>query len=166
MLAHAADLRSEVKGEGGAGMAKALLDDWRTASLSDADRALCAFAEALTLKPGETREGDLVPLRDAGFDDRAIHDAVQAIAYFAYINRVADGLGVDLEPDMAPPRRPGAPPGDTEMPEPFAETESMSMTIVWRCLKCNTHFPAGEPIPDACTSCGAPRTEFELVEED
>jgi rubrerythrin len=87
---------------------------------------------------------------------------------------VADGLGVDLEPDMPPPRRPGAPPGETEIADFAAgeavasaeETESMSMTIVWRCLKCNTHFPAGEPIPDACTSCGAPRTEFELVEED
>ena len=41
-------------------------------------------------------------LRDQGLDDRAIHDAAQVVAYFAYINRVADGLGVDLEPDMPP----------------------------------------------------------------
>lgn len=37
-------------------------------------------------------------LRAAGFDDTAIHDAAQVIAYFNYINRVADALGVDLEP--------------------------------------------------------------------
>jgi alkylhydroperoxidase family enzyme len=42
-------------------------------------------------------------LRAAGFDDVAIHDATQVIGYFNYINRVADGLGVDLEPEMQVP---------------------------------------------------------------
>jgi alkylhydroperoxidase family enzyme len=32
-------------------------------------------------------------------DDRAISDAAQVIAYFNYINRIADGLGVDAEPE-------------------------------------------------------------------
>ena len=40
-------------------------------------------------------------LREHGLDDRAISDAVQVVSYFSYINRVADGLGVDLEHDMA-----------------------------------------------------------------
>ena len=31
-----------------------------------------------------------------------IHDIVQVTAYFNYINRIADGLGVDLEPEMEP----------------------------------------------------------------
>jgi alkylhydroperoxidase family enzyme len=39
-------------------------------------------------------------LRALGWSDRAIHDAAQVTAYFNYINRIADGLGVDLEPDM------------------------------------------------------------------
>jgi alkylhydroperoxidase family enzyme len=47
-------------------------------------------------------EGDVRRLREAGWSDRAIHDAAQVIAYFNYINRVADGLGVDLEPEMKP----------------------------------------------------------------
>ena len=42
-------------------------------------------------------------LRGHGFDDVAIHDAVQVIAYFNYINRIADCLGVDLEPGMKRP---------------------------------------------------------------
>jgi alkylhydroperoxidase family enzyme len=37
-------------------------------------------------------------LRDVGLDDRAIHDACIVIAYFAFVNRIADGLGVELEP--------------------------------------------------------------------
>lgn len=43
-------------------------------------------------------EADLEPLRAAGLDDRAIVDANQVVAYFNYVNRVADGLGVELEP--------------------------------------------------------------------
>ena len=44
----------------------------------------------------------LASLRKAGFDDRAIHDAVQVISYFNYINRVADALGVDPETHVHP----------------------------------------------------------------
>ncbi len=47
-------------------------------------------------------EGDIKSLRALGWSDQAIHDAAQATAYFNYINRLADGLGVDLEPEMPP----------------------------------------------------------------
>lgn len=40
---------------------------------------------------------DLDRLRESGLDDRAIHDATQVIAYFNYISRIADGLGVESE---------------------------------------------------------------------
>jgi alkylhydroperoxidase family enzyme len=52
-------------------------------------------------------ERDVAALRDAGFDDVAIHDAIQVIAYFNYINRIADAIHVDLEPGM--PAYPGEP---------------------------------------------------------
>ena len=45
---------------------------------------------------------DLDALRSAGLDDRAIHDAAQVIAYFNYINRVADSLGVEPENFIQP----------------------------------------------------------------
>ena len=45
---------------------------------------------------------DLDALRAHGLDDRAIHDAVQVIAYFNYITRVADALGVEPEDFIRP----------------------------------------------------------------
>ncbi len=74
--------------------------DWRTAALGAADCALCAFAEKLTREPGAMAAADVAALRAAGLDDAAIHDATQVVAYFNYINRVADGLGVEPEPGL------------------------------------------------------------------
>ena len=80
----------------------ALARGWRAAELDAVDRALCAYADKLTRTPAEMTEGDVVALRARGLDDVAIHDAVQVVAYFNYINRVADAVHVELEPGMAP----------------------------------------------------------------
>ena len=80
------------------------MDDWRTADLPPADRALCAYAEKATRTPAACGATDVDELRGHGFDDVAVTDAVQVIAYFNYINRVADCLGVDLEPEMKSPQ--------------------------------------------------------------
>ncbi len=76
--------------------------DWRKAELPKADEVLCAWAEKLTLQLDEAGAADVEGLRAAGFSDEAISDAAQVIGYFNYINRVAEGLGVDLEEGMAP----------------------------------------------------------------
>ena len=73
---------------------RALARDWRTAELAPGDRALCAFAEKLTRDPAAMQAVDVASLRSAGFDDVAIHEAIQVVSYFNYINRVADALGV------------------------------------------------------------------------
>lgn len=75
-------------------MARGLED----APLNAAERALCAWAEKLTRTPAAMTRADADTLRAAGWTDRAIHDAAQVVAYFNYINRIADGLGVDEEP--------------------------------------------------------------------
>lgn len=49
-------------------------------------------------------EADVIQLRNAGFNDEEISIATQVIAYFNYINRIADGLGVDDEPWMDLPK--------------------------------------------------------------
>ena len=76
--------------------------DWRQARLDAGDRALCAYAEKLTQGPARMTEADINALRLHNFDDRAIHDATQVIAYFNYINRIADGLDVALEEFVRP----------------------------------------------------------------
>ncbi|MGE0439585.1 MAG: carboxymuconolactone decarboxylase family protein [Gemmatimonadales bacterium] len=67
------------------------------ADLDPAEQALVRYAERLTQRPAGVTAGDIVALRTAGLDDRAIHDACVIVAYFAYVNRIADGLGVELE---------------------------------------------------------------------
>jgi uncharacterized peroxidase-related enzyme len=73
--------------------------DYRSAPLQPADRAMLDFAVALTREPAATRREDVETLRAHGFDDDAIHEIVQITALFNYYNRLADGLGIDPEPD-------------------------------------------------------------------
>ncbi len=80
----------------------AVASDWRTAALAAVDAALCAYAEKLTQSPAGMEPADIERLRAAGLDDRAIHDATQVIAYFNYINRIADALGVEPETFIRP----------------------------------------------------------------
>jgi uncharacterized peroxidase-related enzyme len=68
--------------------------------LTEIDCALCDYAAKLTKTPAEIGQEDIDQLRSVGLDDRAITDACQVVSYFNYINRIADGLGVDLEPEM------------------------------------------------------------------
>ncbi len=66
-----------------------------------AERAatLCAHAVKLTQDPASIGEPDMGRLREAGCTDGAIHDLTQVAGFFAYYNRLADGLGIDPEPD-------------------------------------------------------------------
>jgi uncharacterized peroxidase-related enzyme len=93
----------------------AIKRDWREAELAPVDRALCAYAEKVTRTPTELGAADVEALRAVGLEDRAIHDAVQVIAYFNYINRVADALGTDPE-DFYPARTASDRSGATERP--------------------------------------------------
>ena len=75
-----------------------LIDDYRQANLSVADRTMLDFAVKLSLAARDMQEADVRTLRDHGFGDRAILDICQVASYFNYVNRVANGLGVELEP--------------------------------------------------------------------
>ena len=55
------------------------------------------YAVKLSLEPWNMEEADIQELRDAGFSNAGILDIAQVISYYAYVNRLADGLGVELE---------------------------------------------------------------------
>ena len=55
------------------------------------------YAHKLTVEPWTMTRDDVEALRTAGFSDRAILDMNQVAGYYAYVNRLADGLGVELE---------------------------------------------------------------------
>ena len=64
-------------------------------------RALCDFAVLLTREPASVRAEEIERLRTHGWSETAINDAIQVTAYFNYINRVAEAVGVDDEPEWA-----------------------------------------------------------------
>ena len=56
------------------------------------------YAIKLTEAPWTMEQRDVDQLRKQGFSDAAILDIIQVTGYYAYVNRLADGLGVELEP--------------------------------------------------------------------
>ena len=84
-------------------LAQQLVWDYRAApeqALSENDRLLCDYAVELTLGPGKMGQGNVDQLLKADFSSAQVTIATQVIGYFNYINRVADGLGVELDPEM------------------------------------------------------------------
>jgi len=55
------------------------------------------FSVKLTLRPAAASDADVAALRQVGFSDRDVLDIVEVVAYYAYANRIADGLGIELE---------------------------------------------------------------------
>ncbi len=102
MAHHGAGLRQLLQSSGrSAGAARefvaALAADFRSVDLSPADRAMLEYAILVTERPSSVTAADVERLREAGFDDRAIHDICAITGYYAFVNRMAQGLGVELE---------------------------------------------------------------------
>ena len=75
----------------------AVEDDWTTAGLSPKREAMLRYAVKLTRIPAAVTDADVDALRSAGFSDRDILDITEVVAYYAYANRIADGLGIETE---------------------------------------------------------------------
>jgi len=71
--------------------------DHKTAGLSDKRLAMLDYAVKLTLAPGSVTGQDVEHLSQAGFTDTDILHIAEVVGYYAYANRIADGLGVPLE---------------------------------------------------------------------
>ena len=75
-------------------LVEGLQKDFRTAPISEQDKAMLEYAVKLTKDATRCGPDDHARLRAAGFDDRAILQITLIAAWFNYINRVADALGV------------------------------------------------------------------------
>ena len=78
-------------------LADAIEADWETAGISDKRKAMLAYAVKLTKTPADMAEVDVVELRRHGFTDTDILHIAEVTSYYAYANRIADGLGIPLE---------------------------------------------------------------------
>lgn len=97
LVAHGAALR---EAWGDPVMADRITLDWRRADgLSDRQRAICAFAEKLTLKPVENTEDDLRALRAAGLSEQDAWDVIEVAAMYNFTNRLALATGQIPNPE-------------------------------------------------------------------
>ena len=76
---------------------KQLISNFRNAPIEDADLEMLNYVAKLTQSPEAMIEQDVQALRMAGYSDAAILDINQVAGYYAYVNRLANGLGVELE---------------------------------------------------------------------
>ena len=83
-----------------ASLVEAVVADFRTAPISEAEKRLFAYLEKLTLEPASTTRAEVDELRAAGWSDEAIYDAVTVCAMFNLYNRWIEGSGVqDMSAD-------------------------------------------------------------------
>jgi len=86
LVAHGAALRQAL-GDGVRG--DRITYDWRRADLDDRQRAICAYAEKLTLSPRQVGESDLEALRQAGLSDQEAWDVAEIASMYNFTNRMA-----------------------------------------------------------------------------
>jgi uncharacterized peroxidase-related enzyme len=83
---------------------------WRELdTLTDRERALCEVAERISQKPTSMNADDWAPLRDLGFSDEAIMEVTHVVGVFNHLTRLADGLGLEIDPQTAEAARTGVP---------------------------------------------------------
>ncbi len=78
-------------------LANTVADDFERAGLGERRLSMLRYAAKLSRTPGEMTRKDIDCLRAVGFSDQDVLAIVEVTGYYAYANRVVDGLGVELE---------------------------------------------------------------------
>jgi len=78
-------------------LVEAIKSDPEKADIGAKDKAMLTFAKKLTLSPSQMTKADVDELRRVGFKDADIHDIAAVASYYNFVNRMASGLGVELE---------------------------------------------------------------------
>ena len=74
-----------------------IVSDHRYAGLDERRLAMLSYADKLTRHPNAMMKDDVEALRGVGFTDEDILAIAEITSYYAFVNRIADGLGVELE---------------------------------------------------------------------
>ncbi len=77
-----------------AGTVAALVDNIDTAPIDDKIRPILRYARKLTLEPAKMVQADADAVFAAGWTEQALHDAVNTICLFNFMNRLLEGHGV------------------------------------------------------------------------
>ncbi len=71
--------------------------DFESAALTDRQKSMLRYASKLTSAPDSVEPSDIEELKQLGFADADVLGLAECVAYYAYANRLANGLGIDLE---------------------------------------------------------------------
>jgi alkylhydroperoxidase family enzyme len=82
-------------------LVEAVLDDYRTAPIGDAEKALFAFIDKMNRESTSIRQEDVDAVKAAGWTDEALYDAITVCALFNFYNKWIDATGVSDMPAAA-----------------------------------------------------------------
>ena len=99
MTHHRRGLRRLIKDDA---LVDRLEKDFRSAGLDNRRLTMLSYVEKLTVSPSDVSHRDVGALKGAGFDDADVLAIAEVTAYYAYVNRIADGLGVEVESWFTP----------------------------------------------------------------
>lgn len=74
--------------------------NYLSAELGERRTAMLRYAEKLTRRPSDMQRSDVDELRKVGFGDEDVLAIAEVTAYYAFANRIADGLGIEIEPSF------------------------------------------------------------------
>jgi uncharacterized peroxidase-related enzyme len=104
LVAHGAALREELRDPI---LGERLSYDWRRAGVDSRRRAICAYAEKLTLRPREITRADLQTLLDVGLTREEAWDVAEISAMYNLTNRMAMATNMLPNPEYSGQARPG-----------------------------------------------------------
>ncbi|MCH8156389.1 MAG: peroxidase-related enzyme [Nitrospinae bacterium] len=79
--------------------AEAIVADYKTASITDAEKKLLAYVEKVTRNAYKVTDSDVEGLKECGWSEEQILEATLVVGLFSDINRWVDALGVRIEND-------------------------------------------------------------------
>lgn len=77
-----------------------LVQDIKQAGIPDKLKPIMRYVQKLNETPDQVSQADVDAVYDAGWDEQALCHAALVCAFFNFINRWVDGLGIETDPDM------------------------------------------------------------------